>query len=24
HGYEYHLKIFTIDYEKFESMIQFN
>jgi hypothetical protein len=24
HGYEYHLKIFTIDYEKFESMIQLN
>ena len=24
HGYEYHLKIFTIDYEKFESIIQFN
>jgi len=24
HGYEYHLKIFRIDYEKFESMTQFN
>ena len=24
HGYEYHLKIFRIDYEKFESTIQLN
>jgi len=24
HGYEYHLKIFRIDYEKFQSTIQYN
>ena len=24
HGYEYHLKIFRIDYEKFQSITQFN
>jgi hypothetical protein len=24
HGYEYHLKIFTVDYEKFESVKEFN
>jgi hypothetical protein len=24
HGYEYHLKIFRIDYEKFETMIEFD
>jgi hypothetical protein len=24
HGYEYHLKIFRIDYEKFESVKEFN
>ena len=24
HGYDYHLKIFRIDYEKFESVKEFN